>query len=124
MGDGDATARHRQVGRAGEDAAFPYVVIRHFPAVYEQLSVRFMADPSPSETPDDIFLVLLPTAAEEVPAEGHRAFILSSLSNFSHTAGKRTCAVFAPEDAIYIEPSGETRASSDIPRSEWHWGIS
>ncbi|HEV2070650.1 MAG TPA: hypothetical protein VGR26_12725 [Acidimicrobiales bacterium] len=123
MSDGDANASHRQVGRAGEDAAFPYVVIRHFPAVYEQRSVRLIADPSFTEEPDTVFLVRLPTATDEVLGEDRRLFIVSSLLDFSRTADKRTCAVFGPEDAIYIEPSGETRASSDIPRSESHWGM-
>ncbi|HWH33952.1 MAG TPA: hypothetical protein VNT56_01375 [Acidimicrobiales bacterium] len=123
MSDKDGDAASSQRDRLFDQPAFPYVVIRHLPAVYERRSVQFVIDAPPPAATDNVFLVYLARPAADGLAEGRRGCVVAGLSELSGRIDRRSCAVFGPEDAIYVEPSGETRASVDIPRSELHWGV-
>jgi hypothetical protein len=68
--------------------AYPYVVIRYMPAVYD---IR----PVPPS----------------MPRERLVAFILSEVQRTRF----RMCCVFAANDCVYCEPDGSTRASDDPP---------
>jgi hypothetical protein len=95
---------------------FPYAVIRHFSAVYERKAVRFVRDGIVSSPADGAVLVHLPTSVQGRVDEGARALVVARLVELSRISGRQMCAVFSPADAVYVEPSGDTRASADIPR--------
>lgn len=69
---------------------YPYFVIRHFAAFYERQRC-FDLQKSREELIED-------------------AVFLSRLEN------KKTCVVFGPDDAVYVEPEGKKESSGCLPR--------
>lgn len=100
---------------ANSHAEYPYVVIRHFAATYERRPVRFVEHRAHATTPGGALLV--PVDPSELGAAAtRRAALVQRLVELARSTTRRTCAVFGPDDAVYVEPAGETKASSDIPR--------
>ncbi|MBA2626245.1 MAG: hypothetical protein H0U89_11670 [Acidimicrobiia bacterium] len=97
---------------------YPYVVTRHFPAVYS--SRRVVWDESDHSEPSDVVIRC------EAPFEGGRlrdeacALVVAFARAQAAATGFRHCAVFAERDAVYVDPGGTTSASTDPPR----WGRS
>ena len=102
-------------GGPGQQPAFPYVVIRHFAATYEWALVRFVEDVADWSQPGDTLLVPA-THSESEASDTGRVVLVERLVDLSRSTNRRTCAAFGPDDAVYVEPTGESKASSDIPR--------
>lgn len=98
-----------------EQLGFPYAVFRHFPAVYERMPVRFVGEVVEPTSRGPVLLVHSGHLDAEPSAHHRRAGLLGRLLELSRRSGERACAVFGPGDAVYVEPSGETRASTDVP---------
>ncbi len=115
MNNDDVDALHGQDFSPGRAGQFPYVVIRHFAATYEWIPVRFVEDATGLSQSGDTLLV--PVGDSESEASDHsRAVLVERLVDLSGSTTRRTCAVFGPDDAVYVEPDGDIRASCDIPR--------
>lgn len=65
-------------------SVFPYIVIRHIPTVYSRVRV--------------------PVEGEISSAQ--REEIVQRVERLVHRQGKRACAVFGPDDVVYVEPGG------------------
>ncbi len=96
---------------------YPYVVIRHFSAVYERVRVHFVQDPIESSTTGGPVLVQVISPDDGHLAEDGRAALVERLVELSRASDRKMCAVFGPAEAVYVEPDGSTAATSCIP-----WG--
>ncbi|HSH58640.1 MAG TPA: hypothetical protein VK988_03160 [Acidimicrobiales bacterium] len=96
------------------EPTLPYVVVRHFPAIYERLPVRFVNEAIGPSSAGKALVVHVPPGRTQPTVDG-RALLVARLVQLSRSSGRKTCAVFGPADAVYVEPTGETRASADIP---------
>ena len=115
MNNDDVGGLHGEDSSPSRAGQFPYVVIRHFAATYEWMPVRFVEDAAGLSQSGDTLLV--PVTDSESEASDHsRAALVERLVDLSRSTTSRTCAVFGPDDAVYVEPTGECKASRDIPR--------
>ena len=115
MNNDDVDALHGQESSPDRGGQFPYAVIRHFAATYEWMPVRFVEDAADLSQSGNTFLVPV-FQSENEASDTDRAVLVERLVDLSRSTERRTCAVFGPDDAVYVEPTGECKASSDIPR--------
>ena len=100
-----------------EPGPYPYVVTRHFPAVYSSKRVSWR----PPGAPGDALI----RCSEPFDGEGRlldeaRALVVAYALQRAAATGFKHCAVFGERDAVYVGPDGNTTASTDLPR----WGRS
>ena len=98
-----------------EPGPYPYVVTRHFPAVYSSTRVSWSHPGEPGQA-------VIP-CAEPFDADGRlrdeaRALVVAHALERAAATGFKHCAVFDERDAVYVEPDGTTSDSSQPPR----WG--
>jgi hypothetical protein len=98
-----------------EPGPYPYVVTRHFPAVYssKRLSWSHPGEPGNAVVP----------CADPYDADGGlrgeaRALVVGYALERAAATGFKHCAVFGERDAVYVEPDGTTSESGQPPR----WG--
>ncbi len=99
-----------------EHSEFPYAVLRHFSAVYQRMPVRFIEDVIEPLANRKVLLVPIGPFERGRSMDHRRIQLVARLAEISSLSGRRACAVFGPADAVYVEPTGQTRASADIPR--------
>ncbi len=123
----DATAEERWAFLAeeledrpmqGAPGPYPCVVTRHFPGVYRSRPVVWDDDAGPNAAGP----VRVPCAAPfdeggRLRAEA-RAIVVRHVRDEAAASGFKQCAVFGEHDAVYVDPDGASRASTDPPR----WG--
>ncbi len=100
-----------------EPGPYPYVVTRHFPAVYSSTRVSWRSPGAPGD-------VLIP-CSEPFDGEGRlrgeaRALVVAYALEQAAATGFKHCAVLGERDAVYVAPDGNATASSVPPR----WGRS
>ena len=98
-----------------EPGPYPYVVTRHFPAVYSSKRVSWA---HPGEPADAVIPCTEPVGdGGELRDEARRLVVAYAVDRAAAT-GFKHCAVFGERDAVYVEPDGTTSESSQPPR----WG--
>jgi hypothetical protein len=107
---------------AGErvSAGFPRILIRYQACVYGSLPVFFIDRGSPPSSALRGVWVEVHGGAGAESTEQRRAFVALLLALAART-GWRMCAVFGPNDCVYVEPDGTIRASSEGPSGGVAW---
>ena len=98
-----------------EPGPYPYVVARHFPAVYCSKRVSWS---SPGAPGDALIQCSEPFDKEGRLRDEARALVVAYALERAAATGFKHCAVFGERDAVYVEPDGTTSVSSQPPR----WG--
>jgi hypothetical protein len=98
-----------------EPGPYPYVVTRHFPAVYSTKRISWSAPGEPGRA-------VIP-CAEPFDEQGRlrdesRALVVAYALDRAAATGFKHCAVFGERDAVYVRPDGSTADSAEPPR----WG--
>ena len=94
---------------------FPYVVERLMAAVYRRREVFFTNRRPPGYTGSDFF-INEPEAFTDgrlTPAAREKA--IESVSRAAGKVNRRMCVVFAADEAVYCEPNGTYKESTEIP---------
>src|SRR5256885_13253740 len=81
---------------------YPYFVLRHISTVYSRR--KWYVEPEH----------LLPGGL--ITEEGRAEFV-EFVAGLSTRTGKRACAVFGPDDAVYCEPDGSRRTTDPGERA-------
>lgn len=100
-----------------EPGPYPYVVTRHFPAVYSTKRVSWS---EPGEPGGAVVPCADPYDSTGRLRDDARALVLACARERAAATRFRHCAVFGERDAVYVEPDGTTTASTEVPR----WGRS
>lgn len=88
---------------------YPYVVVRVFSALYEKYEIHF--DRSAAAVVLDEELRWIIPAADRDP----RQAAIDAVRDQVTATGRRMCAVFGPEDCVYVEPDGPDVVSFKPP---------
>lgn len=96
---------------------YPYVVTRHFPAVYTTKRVSWSA---PGEPGQAVIRSADPYDGEGALRQEARELVIAYAVERAAATGFKHCAVFGERDAVYVEPDGTTSASTQPPM----WGRS
>ena len=112
-----ADSQHPAFTRAqdhGDD--FPYVVVRFAACAYGKARVEYVPGIPMPRTEGTIMQVPEPTAySPERLAPARRAALIDALLGFTARSRIRMCAVFGPNDAVYVEPNGTVKESNERP---------
>lgn len=101
--------------RSEQELEYPYVVVRVFEAIYERRPVMFLPSGAVRPASDAIVLTHPHPFSEGALVPECRDLLVQHLGRLSSVRGQRMCAVFAPDDAIYVEPDGTIKPSSQPP---------
>lgn len=96
------------------DLLYPYVVVRWMACVYRRQPVWFGLGPDESR---EVLVVPGPTPSDRAnlsPAQ--REAVIEAAATACQRSAFRQCVVFAPSDAVYVEPDG-SRSSEHPPPS-------
>lgn len=96
---------------------FPYVVIRFMAAVYGKRKVRFVR---PGQREGERFTSMRVEVAEPTPpgqpiSAAERAALIERVREDVRAKRCRMCCVFGPNDSVYCEEDGSTRAHTEAP---------
>ena len=98
-----------------EPGPYPYVVTRHFPAVYTTKRVSWA---EPGEPGHAVIPCVDPYDGDGRLRDEARELVIAYAVERSAATEFKHCAVFGEDDAVYVEPDGTTTASTSPPR----WG--
>lgn len=112
-----ADSQHPAFTRAkdhGDD--FPYVVVRFAACAYGKAQVEYVPGIPMPRTEGTI--VQIPERKADSPeglAFARREALIDALLGFTARSRIRMCAVFGPNDAVYVEPDGTVKKSNERP---------
>ena len=94
---------------------FPYVIERFFAGAFLKRSVVFTEMPTP-DTKKKAFYIDEPEALVRGKLKtAARVKLIDAVSRAARDTNHRMCAVFALREAVYCDPDGSKRESTDIP---------
>ena len=98
-----------------DENPYPYVIERFFGGAFLKRSIVFTEMP-PLNPKKMTFYIDEPEALVRgnLKLEA-RAKLVDAVSHAARDTNHRMCAVFAPREAVYCDPDGSRRESTDIP---------
>lgn len=97
---------------------YPYIVIRYYAAVYQNIPVDFIADESESAYQSSFRIIIPEPYVSGRLTEKARMAVAAVAMHIVDTHGLRACAVFSEDDCVFCEKGGVMNESNTPPNCD------